>query len=1279
MLDFSSTLKDSSKDKENTIRGSNLDNKSISASVISDTSPVYIFCTSKHGINSKNENGWTPIYRSIIANNLIALNELLNLGSDPNISNNLGETPLYLCVDIDNYDALIILLQYNADTNIAKRNGTTPLHLAAKKNKDNFMHALLRNKANPNLPNKLYSQTATHIAIINKIDEEMLSIFHEYNADIYNMKDKYEKTPFDYAKEFKDEEYVQLLIKIFGDENNEKDSKQSKTMIINKIPEDIKKNKDQILNIPKNLHNSNYNIQPEKICINHYEIHEIENNNNIDDNKEENNNIEDNIKDKIEDKDKENNNNINNIVESDNKSKKYGILNSGDPLYSDRSVSKISESIKSKQDNNIYSYQKYLLEKNNINEFQPMPTSTENEIKSKNSLKNFKNNINIDTKMIDNSKDIILMSNDNNEQEHDHNNFEKEEEDIDIKKGTNGIKDDKCDIEDNENNVNEINELNESNDENKVIIEKITNNDKEIIKNIISSTVKKIKVNSNTYNSEYSSFNNISVNQNNVNNNSNSKNEVLKLVNFSSNHNTNNSHEENKLSINNTNLDKYIETNNQLENGTSSFILFNSKKNENENKSNSIFTQNKISEITPISKVDNQITHTGNSNIFSELQLNTNPNQNEITQNEEEICNKEQNINEKKDNINISNSSNKNIKENEKVKNIQLISNSGDNIIYDGSLEYSKSKSYATELPLPIQSNSNNNLPNLNNNNLFNQHHRQISYHNNKSSINKRKKDNDESNNVSINKENDNPNNNEIIYYNKNYLAGNNSAKSDRNYIDEKNTVVQKNIQTKAHTQSDINNDMNVKKYSSITNKTNSLNQKIYTYTSPNINKVKYLINNNSNKDEKKENNENLNINNLNNAIINTNPNVNLSNLNGTKEDFFSINNNLSSFLNTNKLESKDKQNAFLHESNNNDNSTFNVYDDIVEIKNFNKKVNLYTIDQSNNDNKNLSKNEGKLRNNIRGSSMGNTTFSSIAKNAINTRKQSIYSTIKNNNMNSSNIILTERNSNANNINESNNLIKNIPINMLLRLRDWLISCDLLCYYNLLIENNMYDIDKCINDLQNNNITITYKDIEDIGIRKPGHIFRLLLKLEIDSGILNNNLFNYILSKFNMSSSISNNIILTNSVTEINCCGICNKNRNYNSYIKRNDCPYNDIFSFLKYKDLWKYKENFLHNGFDQLEYVLLQLFSKYNYDKDIMNDCFHIYIENDKLNVLNKLYEEKKSICLECGIENEENEINPIFSNYSYSSKYSAKKKNNNNSENTPKKNNENNCCFIF
>ena len=117
-----------------------------------------------------------------------------------------------------------------------------------------------------------------------------------------------------------------------------------------------------------------------------------------------------------------------------------------------------------------------------------------NENKNKNSLiKNFKSNINIDTKMIDNSKDIIIM-NDNNKVGND--NIEVKEKNKD---------------EDNIDNYNEknnnINELNSSFDENKIKT-LVTNNDKEIIKNIISSTVKKIKVNINTYNSEFSSLNN---------------------------------------------------------------------------------------------------------------------------------------------------------------------------------------------------------------------------------------------------------------------------------------------------------------------------------------------------------------------------------------------------------------------------------------------------------------------------------------------------------------------------------------------------------------------------------------------------------------------------------------------------------------------------------------------------------------------------------------------------------------------------------------------------
>ena len=93
------------------------------------------------------------------------------------------------------------------------------------------MRALLRNNANPNIENKLYSQTPTHSAIINKVSKDMLIIFKEHNADIYIIKDKYDKSPFDYAKELKDEKYINLLIKIFG-ENKDISDKKMKTLIL---------------------------------------------------------------------------------------------------------------------------------------------------------------------------------------------------------------------------------------------------------------------------------------------------------------------------------------------------------------------------------------------------------------------------------------------------------------------------------------------------------------------------------------------------------------------------------------------------------------------------------------------------------------------------------------------------------------------------------------------------------------------------------------------------------------------------------------------------------------------------------------------------------------------------------------------------------------------------------------------------------------------------------------------------------------------------------------
>ena len=211
--------------KENEIISNDMDKNDLFKN-----SPLKIYCSDISEIDKQNENGWTPVYRSIIANNLNVLSDLLKLGANPNLQNNIGETPLYLCVDIDNFEAITILLQNNADCNIPKKDGTTPLHFAKKKNKEKFIKILLEHGANPNLINKLYSQTALHLAVKNKLNEDIILLFKKSGADFFEIKDKYGKTPYDYAKELYDENYFNMINNIFQI-NKEKKEKKKKWKI----------------------------------------------------------------------------------------------------------------------------------------------------------------------------------------------------------------------------------------------------------------------------------------------------------------------------------------------------------------------------------------------------------------------------------------------------------------------------------------------------------------------------------------------------------------------------------------------------------------------------------------------------------------------------------------------------------------------------------------------------------------------------------------------------------------------------------------------------------------------------------------------------------------------------------------------------------------------------------------------------------------------------------------------------------------------------------------
>ena len=224
-----------------------------------------------------------------------------------------------------------------------------------------------------------------------------------------------------------------------------------------------------------------------------------------------------------------------------------------------------------------------------------------------------------------------------------------------------------------------------------------------------------------------------------------------------------------------------------------------------------------------------------------------------------------------------------------------------------------------------------------------------------------------------------------------------------------------------------------------------------------------------------------------------------------------------------------------------------------------------------------------------------------------------------------------------------------IPNKILSQLRNWLISCDLLSYYNLFVEKKIVNLDEIISDIKQKKLTLNYKFAENIGIKKPGHIIRFLLKLQIDSDILDKNLCDIILEKY--CNNNLNTFILNSTSNDCKCCGIsclskapsgsCDFNE-FNNYINNND-----IFAFLRSKNLFELRDNFIHNGFDQVDFIILQLFSEFKFNKNFLTEFLHIYHGTEQKKVIKILYEEKEKICKEINIPFDKKEIEDILSEF--------------------------------
>ena len=152
------------------------------------------------------------------------------------------------------------------------------------------------------------------------------------------------------------------------------------------------------------------------------------------------------------------------------------------------------------------------------------------------------------------------------------------------------------------------------------------------------------------------------------------------------------------------------------------------------------------------------------------------------------------------------------------------------------------------------------------------------------------------------------------------------------------------------------------------------------------------------------------------------------------------------------------------------------------------------------------------------------------------------------------------------------------------------------------------------------------EDIENIiGIHKPGHIFRILIKLEIDGNIIDKTISDFMIGK----QTINKNLFFTsqeqydygNCYNEdkinINLCGIKNININLRNNKK------NDLESFLSRYNLIHLYQNFNHNGFEQINYIILQMYSSFPINNDILENYFHIYNEEQRILTMEAIQQE--------------------------------------------------------
>ena len=303
-------------------------------------------------------------------------------------------------------------------------------------------------------------------------------------------------------------------------------------------------------------------------------------------------------------------------------------------------------------------------------------------------------------------------------------------------------------------------------------------------------------------------------------------------------------------------------------------------------------------------------------------------------------------------------------------------------------------------------------------------------------------------------------------------------------------------------------------------------------------------------------------------------------------------------------------------------NSLDNNYNEVslLTTKTQTKKIKANGVNGINNSNTNYKDNlNNEMSNNISINNKNNISEFKYADNYLN------------NNDKSSNYINSNDNSKIN-INELiNEGSSNNPKNNLSSLKYWLNSIELINYYPNFVNNGIYDISDLIEKMKSYQTKLKYENIENnLKIRKPGHIYRILCRLEVDANLVDNKVTKFMLKNskifnkngFYLSGGFDNDKNMHLLIShDYQCLGCCKTNKKFSNLVK------NDLKSFLKRYNLVNFYQNFYHNGFELIEYVILQMYGGYPINDEILENCFHVYEEEQRKRILKAIVSEMKKI----------------------------------------------------